>query len=186
MTKPYGTITKTILISLAMGGAIILAATSPRVATLLFKYLLKKTNRKVMKQKEFALAFSRLKISRLIIIKEKGDGTFVVELTEKGKRKIQEIQFEELHIQKPKKWDGIWRIVIFDIPKTKNNARDALRQKLKHLQFYQLQESTWVHPYPCNQEIEFLVELFGVYPYVQLIEASKIQNDLKLREYFNF
>ncbi len=167
-----------------VGGTITLASVSPHVATLLFKYLLKRINQEEIKQKEFIAAFSRLKASRLIITKEKGDGTFVIELTEKGKRKVNEIQVEELRIEKPKKWDRIWRIVIFDIPKSKNKARDALRQKLKHLQFYQLQESTWVHPYPCNQEIEFLVELFGVYPYVQLIEAKKIQNDLRLKQHF--
>jgi len=87
----------------------------------------------------------RLKKNRLIILTE-NEGKFKVELTKKGKRKVEEIQFENMEIGEPKVWDEKWRAVIFDIPKQRNRARDALREKLKELKFYQLQKSVWVHP----------------------------------------
>lgn len=185
MTKQYGTIARTILLSLAIGGAITLAAVSPHAASLLFKHLLKQGRLKKLKSRRaFFDALYRIKKSRLLIISEKKGGIFKIELTEKGKRKIKEIQYENLQIPKPKKWDGIWRIVMFDIPKAKNKARDALRQKLKSMGFFQFQESAWAFPYPCNKEVEFLVELFAIYPFVQMIEARKIQNDLALKKHF--
>ena len=89
-----------------------------------------------------------------------------------------------MKIEKPKIWDGKWRIVIFDIPKHKKRARDALREKLKELGFYPFQKSVWVFPYPCEKEIQFLVELFDIWPYVNLIVAENISNDIKLRKHF--
>jgi DNA-binding transcriptional regulator PaaX len=136
-------------------------------------------------RKKFANALAYLKKSRCILLSEKPDGTYAAQLTEKGKRKIREFQIDDLGIAKPKKWDGVWRVVIFDIPNDERNARDALRNKLKLLGFYQLQKSVWVFPYPCQPEIEFLVELFQVYPFINILEARHINNDVFLREHFH-
>jgi len=141
--------------------------------------------REIEQKRKFSQALWRLKKSRLIILEQKTDGNFIVQLTEKGKRKIKEFQFEDLAIKIPKKWDGIWRIVIFDIPNKRNAGREALRNKIKELDFYQLQKSVWAFPYPCEQEIEFITELFHLYPYVQIVEATRIKNDAKLRKYYD-
>ena len=184
MAHKYGKITTEILTYLIVGGAIVL--TGPSFAYSFLRYFQRKGRFKELEiKRRFFQALSRMKKSRLIIVARKENDSCVVELTEKGRRKVKEVQFANLQIPKQKKWDGIWRIVMFDIPKFKNKARDALRQKLKSLGFAQFQESAWVFPYPCNQEIEFIVELFEVYPYVQIIEAVKVQNDLKLRKHFH-
>ena len=138
----------------------------------------------IEQRRKFSQAIWRLKRDRLIITSQKSDGTFVVKLTEKGKRKVKEFRFADMQIPIPKKWDGKWQIVIFDIPNKRNAGREALRSKIKELDFYQLQKSVWVFPYPCEQEIEFIVEFFHLYPYVQLIEATKIKSDTKLRKYY--
>jgi DNA-binding transcriptional regulator PaaX len=138
----------------------------------------------IQQRKKLSQALWRLKKDRLIITSQKQDGTFVVELTEKGKRKVREFQFADLVIKIPKKWDGIWRIVVFDIPNKRNAGREALRNKIKELDFYQLQKSVWAFPSPCEAEIEFITELFRLYPYVQIIEATKIKSDAKLRKYY--
>lgn len=135
-------------------------------------------------KKKVGEMFSRLKKNRLIILQEKEDGTFLVELTEKGKRKVKEIKFEDLTVQKPKQWDGLWRIVAFDIPNKRKGTREALRQKLKEWNFCQLQESVWVCPWPCEKEIEFVVELFYAHPFVHFIESRRIANDVRLKTHF--
>jgi len=187
MPNRYTTIAKEILYYLAVGGAIAIAATSPYFVVNLFRVLTRKRSdyQKLLKEKKkIADAFYRLRKSRLVLLQEKEDGTFVVELTEKGRKRVRQFQFQDLSIKKPAKWDNVWRIIVFDIPNKKKAVREALRQKLKVLEFYQLQESVWVHPYPCEKEIEFIVELFHVYPFVHMIEARSIQNDVKLKAHF--
>ena len=188
MARRYGEHAKQILTSLAQAGGFILAANSPYFGIQLWKHILKlKTpyEEHMEELKKFSMALRRLKQSRLVLISEKEDGAFVTELTEQGRRRVREFQFADLKIKKLKVWDKIWRMVAFDIPNTKNKARGALRSKLKYLGFYQIQKSIWVFPYPCEQEIEFLVELFGVYPYVHLMEVRKIKNDSKLKRHFH-
>lgn len=98
---------------------------------------------------------------------------------------MKEIQLDDMEIEKPAHWDKKWRVVIFDIPdKFKRRARDALREKLKKLGFCQLQKSVWVIPYPCQKEIQLLCELFNITPFVNIITAESIYNDIKLRKYF--
>src|SRR3989344_4682297 len=49
--------------------------------------------------------------------------------------KALKFKIDEMEIKKPAKWDGEWRIVIFDIPERFKKAREALRKKLKDLGF---------------------------------------------------
>lgn len=180
-------LTKNILMGLFLTGAIMIAATSPYFLTNIAKAYLKnkKYGDKNPNRRKIAQAFSYLKRNGLIILKE-DDGKITVELTENGKRKIKQYQFEELSIAKPKNWDKKWRIVIFDIPeKRKKMAREAFRGKLKILNFFQLQESVWVHPYPCENEIQLAAEIFMVTPFINIIIADRILNDVKARAHFN-
>ncbi len=185
MRERYGEIAKNILLGLAITGAVAVAATSPYFLLNLTKEISK--NRKYFKKewdkRKLKKAFEKMRKNKLIILSEK-NGKFIVELTEKGKRKVKEIQLDNLKIKRPPIWDKKWRMVIFDIPNKKNRAREALRLKLKELGFYQLQKSVWVIPYPCENEIQFLAELFNVVPFVNIIIADKITNDLKLKKYF--
>lgn len=185
MKERYSDLTKDILLGLITTGAIIVAATSPYFLLNMTKQICRnrKYLKKELKKRKIKRAFERLRKNRLIILQEK-DGKFIVELTEKGKRKVKEIQFENMKIENPTVWDEKWRIVIFDIPNKNSRARDALRGKIKELNFYPLQKSVWVHPYPCEKEIQFLTELFNIGPYVNVIVAENIVNDIKLRKYF--
>lgn len=185
MRERYSKITKDILLGLAVTGAVLIAATSPYFSLNLIRAIKKdkKYIKKYFEKRKVERAFARLRKNRLVILQEK-DGKFIVKLTEKGKRKVKEIQYEKLKIEKPDVWDGKWRIVTFDIPNKKNAAREALRRKIKELGFYFLQKSVWVYPYPCEKEIQFLVELFEVWPYVDIIVAKEISNDVKLKKHF--
>ncbi len=52
------------------------------------------------------------------------------------------------------------------------------------LNFQQLQKSAYVHPYPCEDEIEFIRSVYEVRQYVTVMLAEKIENDGHLRAYF--
>ena len=97
---------------------------------------------------------------RLVDWQEDKDGIIKMTITEKGKRKVNEFDPDKLEIAKPKKWDGKWRVVIYDIPHAKKSARDALRYKLYELGFKEWQKSVFIHPYECKDQIEFIVEFF--------------------------
>ena len=69
---------------------------------------------------------------------------------------------------------------MFDIPEFKKSARETLRKRLKKLGFFQFQKSVWIYPYPCEQEIDFISEVFMVAPYINLL-TIKLEDDEPLR-----
>lgn len=122
---------------------------------------------------------------KLVEFKENSDGVCQIILTEKGKKKVMSFEVDSMEIKRPMLWDGKWHMVIFDIPERKRKARVALNKKLTNLGFYNLQKSTFIHPFRCLNEINFLIELFQIRPYVRYLEISKITNDAELILYFN-
>jgi len=188
MRARYSELTKEILLYLAAAGAIVLAATSPYVVMRLTQRILQDKNFLAKQQERWKIArlVRNLKRNRVIILKENNNGEIVTELTEKGKRVVKTLRLETLKIQKPKVWDGKWRVVIFDIPEEEwRKGRDALRNKLQRLGFYLIQKSVWICPWPCENEILFISELFGLTPFVNILTAERIYNDIILRKYFH-
>lgn len=172
-------ITKEILLTIGAVGFVFVLITCPGIG-----YLFKDSFRKKRyPEKNFKQSLRKLKKEQLILIEKKGKQT-VIKLSEKGKRKLLRYKLEELKINKYKKWDGWWRIVVFDIPEKKRLARDALRRKLRELNFYKLQKSIFVYPYDCKEVIDFIKILFEIDPYVNLILAKSIENEQKIKKFF--
>lgn len=176
-----GELAKQILLALGIGFVITTAVIFPGSA-IMFKPLIKKFK---TKRQSFIKSIKAMKRDRLIDFKEDGKISKIT-ILEKGRKKLLEYSLDSLEIKKPKKWDGIWRIVIFDIPENEKVARNALRLKLKELGFYQLQKSVFIYPYPCLSEIQFIEEIFKVGPYINFIEAQKIEGDAWLKSKFDF
>lgn len=137
-----------------------------------------------MKKRYLKDCISEFHNDKLIDFKEHSDGLYTVVLTEKGKKKIVTLNADNLAIKIPSAWDYKWRVVAFDIPESKRPARNALREKLRNLGFYAWQKSVFVYPYDCLNEIEFLVELFQIRPYVRFFEATKVMNESELLLHF--
>jgi DNA-binding transcriptional regulator PaaX len=121
---------------------------------------------------------------RLVDFVEKPDGTLEMILTENGKKRALRYKLEELEIKKPGRWDGKWRLVMFDIPEKRKRAREALREKLRELGFKELQKSVFVHPFECKDEIDFVTEVFALRPYVKLARSDYVTNQDELRVRF--
>jgi len=126
---------------------------------------------------------SELYRSKLVNVKNNKDGTFSLILAEKGRQKVLRYDLEKMRI-KSMRWDGRWRMVLFDIPERQKPARDALRSKLKRLGFFEFQKSIFVHPFSCKDEIEFLIEFFQIKSYVRYGLLERIDNELHLRRHF--
>lgn len=124
----------------------------------------------------------RLREQKIVEIIKKDDEE-IIKLTQKGYAKYLKFKLEELSLN-GKKWDGKWRIVIYDIAKFKKNQVSAFRNVLKYINFYRLQKSVYLTPYPCDEQILYLREYFGIDTEVLLIRADKIENEYLYKQYF--
>jgi len=138
--------TKRVLRYLAIGGGIVvLSMAVPMLPHQLIKTYLRQ---KRFEKARFLRDLKRLQHRKLIDMEMLPDGTVRMKLLKRGKEVTLKMDLEEMTIERPKRWDGVWRLVLFDIPSNKNKARDALRWKMKQLGFYQLQKSVFLFPPP--------------------------------------
>ena len=174
-----------VLIGLAVaGGLLTISAIAPNAIATLLKF----KNSRMTKREGYAKlwqAFRRLEAQRAIRYCGIKNGEAFYEFTNNGKKKIRVFAFEVLKIEKPEKWDEQWRIVIFDIPEYLGTARRALQKKLQDLGFYPLQKSVWVHPFPCEAEIEFIKEFFGIDRFVHVLSSNEMPSAKALYHFQN-
>ena len=138
---------------------------------------------KKIDEQEIKKAIRNLYRSKIVSAKENSDGTYTLCLTTKGKLKTLKYSFGEMKPTKTK-WDGKWRIVIFDIPEKMRSGRDALRSKLREMGFYELQKSVFIFPYKCEEEIEFVIEFFNLRRWVRFGTLDFVDNELHLKKIF--
>jgi len=130
-------------------------------------------------------AMQSLKRQRLIEYVCDKNGKTLVRITKKGEIKLKAFDIELMKIKKPKKWDKKWRLVMFDIPIRFKKGREALRYHLKDLGFYQFQKSAWIYPYPCEDEILYISDFYGIGRYVDILTIDYLSRDVILQEYFS-
>ncbi len=88
-------------------------------------------------------------------------------------------------IPRPAQWDGKWRLVFFDIPEKKKNAREAFRYHLKKIGFTEFHTSTFIFPFPCAKEIEMLAARFEITSHIRTATAESIDNEFAYKKHFN-
>lgn len=184
--SPYATATKFLLAFFAVGSVAFGGAILPGILRAMKGFDFKKEKNEFSK-KEFANALSTLKRQKFIKIVAYDEDKVKIELTNKGEKRLTDYSIDLLEIKKPARWDNKWRILMFDIPtkpKIYNQAREALRAKIKELGFYQMQKSVWVYPYDCEDQLLFIAEIFGVERHVEIITADRILHGKTLERKF--
>jgi hypothetical protein len=131
------------------------------------------------------LTIQRFKKQKYVTIQENAQGTIIVKIAKQGRRRALSYALDTMKLQPSGLWDGKWRVVIFDIPNIYKCLRDLFRMRLRQLDLYQLQESVYVSPYTCFDEVEFLRELYGVAFTVRYLLVESIEDDVGLREHFH-
>lgn len=181
-TKPKSEIVKDLLSGFLFLGGVIIAANSPYfVPNIIKKYekLRRYPKRKVSD------TFYRLRKQGLIEINVVNRQIYV-SLTKEGRKKAGIYQIDKLKLKRPKKWDRKWRLLMFDISEKRKISREALRGKLKELEFLQLQKSVWIYPFNCRAEMQLLQDFFGLsQSEMRLILAEDIGNDASLKQEFS-
>ena len=163
----------------AVAGIIAVAVVAPKLVNLFGKS-------KYLRQRLYQ---SRSRLSSLIargyltieVKNEKKD----VRLTPKGEHFAALIREGGMPLKKPSRWDGKWRLLIFDIPERRKKIRGQIRSTLTMLGFIRLQDSVWVYPYDCEDYMIVLKADLRIGKDVLYIIADQIEYDKPLRRHFN-
>jgi len=159
-------INSAIIGTIAVAGLLPVAVLAPNVLGALGK-----TSFLTQRKRRMQKSFTRLVQAGYIALETEGSSKRA-RLTKKGEWFAARIGAGTLIPKKPRRWDGKWRMLIFDIPESRKTHRDVFRRKLIDLGFERIQDSVWRHKYPCQKEIEFLSHLYEIYPYVDMIEGK--------------
>ncbi|MBP9711797.1 MAG: hypothetical protein KBD55_02065 [Candidatus Pacebacteria bacterium] len=69
-------------------------------------------------------------------------------LTKEGKKKVHSLALDSDTAMVNTSWDGLWRIILLDLPEARKAERESLRYLLKKAGFVCLKNSAWISPFP--------------------------------------
>jgi DNA-binding transcriptional regulator PaaX len=120
--------------------------------------------------KDFYNSLYRLSVQGML--EKKGQAFHV---TDEGRKLLKRFQPEK---------DGVWKLIVFDIPEKHKYVRTVLRAKLKALHFKKWQNSIWVSPYALDEEIEQELNELAKKFFVRLIKTKDINRTEDLEKLF--
>ena len=181
MSRGLGGTQKKVLLLLSAGVGLSLARTPKHYFRVWggLSYEWKKIGKRSLER-----AILQLYKSKLVKEQENHDGSITMKLTSGGKDKVVTFNIDNIQIKKPRQWNKKWHMIVFDIPEKHKKAREALREILKRLGFYKYQESIFVFPYPCEDELDYIIEYFNIRPFVRMFTAVDLDNELHLKKIF--
>jgi CRISPR-associated endonuclease Cas2 len=124
-----------------------------------------------------------LKRKGFVSVVETDNGTEVV-LSESGKKQILKYNLNKLE-NISGKWDGKWRLVFFDIEEKDRRKRADLVFYLGKLGLKEMQESVYIGPYECANEVKYIREVLGIPDGVKLATVINIENEEELKKWFD-
>ena len=110
------------------------------------------------------------------------NGQRFIELTKSGE--LQALLSKAKRTGK-QKWDGKWRLIMFDIPEEAKDKREFFRKLLKSNGFYKLQASVYINPYPINSSAIAYLKETQLMAYIRVLRVDKMDKDLDLKKHFN-
>jgi len=169
---------KAILTTIATTGILAMAILAPNAIQALKPFL---KNKKKYNLKYYLTQKTKKLIKDGFIKTETKNGKQFLSLTKKGERKLLHYQVKE---KKKIKWDGKWRVVVFDVWENARSKRNLLRNEIKDFGFIQLQRSVWIYPYSCAEFIELLKTDLSFGKNIRYMVVQKLDHDKNLRKYF--
>lgn len=171
-----------VLLLLGAGAFLAASVVMPGLPTALKPFMDEKRRREEKEWEKYNIYNLRKLIKRLQaqkVIEIVGEE---VRITKKGRQKILKYSLEEMELKR--KTDGKWRVIIYDVANLKKYQRDNFRIILEKLQFLRLQESVYLTPFVCDNEIEYLREMFDVGNEVLMLKVKEIENEQVYKKYF--
>lgn len=118
-----------------------------------------------IKKSSLAVALRRLRKGGLVKV-DKNASEIIIRLTDLGKDALGELVLED------EKWDGKWRIVIFDIPEKHYVVRNLFRRRLKKWGFKNWQKSVWATKNNVTEKLRKLIANLDIKEWVVVIESD--------------
>lgn len=110
---------------------------------------------------------------KLVEVKKNGKHLHV-QLTVKGIHRAQRAEISKISVDEPATWDGLWRMVTYDVPRAQSAQRRLFAQELRRLGFVMIRESVWFHKYPSFEAVLELARFCNVQRYITLAEISRL------------
>ncbi len=170
-----------LLAAVAIGGVVLVAATIPNAAQLLRYMPGYKKGARFNYQAKTALG--RLAARGLVTFEER-NGRRYARVTEAGEQILALESAREARSRKPRRWDGRWRVVLFDIPERRRGIRNRLRLFMSEYGLVRLQDSVWIYHYDCEDLIALAKANFRVGIDVLYMIVERLERDKHLREHF--
>lgn len=169
----------------AVGLMTVAAGTSPFLLKHIVSAYFKERDKKVAQAR--AKKIRELEKRKLLEFKELGNGHIRITLTSKGRKLVETYNLETTRLKKPARWDGLWRVISYDIPSSHRRASDAFRRKIRSLGLFPLQRSIWVSPYDCLGEIEFLAAALEINSERSIIyfATKEIPREAEVKKFFH-
>jgi len=111
-------------------------------------------------------------------------GGFKVKLTAKGHAALRRIEARDFKLRRPKRWDGKWRVLIFDIPEYRKGLRDKVRRTLRSIGFVRIQDSVWAYPYDCEDLTALLKADFKIGKDILYMIVEEMEGAWRLKKHF--
>ncbi len=141
---------------------------------------LKRKKQKSLQRKRYLETVWRMRRTGYLKVIEKNNTLFLA-LTKKG---ALEQLIRKAAVEKTKKWDGKWRLLVYDIPERFHAVRDGFRWLLKKNNFIKLQGSVFVSPYSLNREAISYLTQSGLRQFVKIMKVEEMDDDTYLRKQF--
>ena len=113
------------------------------------------------------------------------DGKKYLRITEKGRHALAlETEKAALRDQRKRRWDGQYRLVMFDVPEKRKSVRNRLRAIMHGCGFLRIQDSVWVYPYDCEEFVTLLKAELRIGKDVLYVVVECIENDRWIKKHF--
>ena len=177
----YTNVQQALLATVALTGVALVAAIAPNAPAALAKL---PSIKRAQLRYQYRTALGRLAAQGHIVF-EKHDGKQYARITESGRKTLVfEQEKAKLNSAKKKRWNGRWRVIIFDIPERRRRTRDRFRNVMQETGFVRLQDSVWVFPYDCEDFITLLKAELKIGVAILYMVVEHIENDRHLRAHF--
>lgn len=127
---------------------------------------------------------SRLKRKGYVAFEGEGEQRRV-RITSAGRAYFNKKRLALLHRPQRRRWDGYWRIVMFDIPESQRGVRHLIRKELAEIGFKKLQGSVWVSPDECEEYIKLLKADQRIGKRLIYLKTKDIEYGSTLKKYFS-
>jgi DNA-binding transcriptional regulator PaaX len=100
-------------------------------------------------------------------------------LTKEGKKKMHSLELDNDTSLVNTSWDGLWRIILLDLPENRKGERESLRYLLKKAGFVCLKNSAWISPFPFEHLFANIKKDLNLTTEMMIIVTENIDEESK-------